>query len=121
MPHKILIVEDNALNRALLLAVLKPEGHELLVVDNGLRGVEVAQLEQPELILMDVMLPGINGYEATRRLKANPATQHIPIIVMGANAQLDERDRALDAGCDGYLAKPIDTRALPNQLRLFLH
>jgi two-component system, cell cycle response regulator DivK len=121
MPHKILIVEDNALNRALLLAVLKPEGHEVLVAENGLRGVEVAQREQPQLILMDVMLPGLNGYEATRRLKANPATQHIPIIAMGASAQPAERDRALDAGCDGYLAKPIDTRALPNQIWLFLH
>jgi CheY-like chemotaxis protein len=120
MPHKILIVEDNALNRALLLAVLKPEGHDLLVADNGLRGVEVAQLEQPQLILMDVMLPGINGYEATRRLKGNPATQHIPIIVMAANASPAERNRALDAGCDGYLAQPIDTCALPHQIRLFL-
>ena len=121
MPYKILIVEDNALNRALLLAVLKPEGHELLVAENGLRGIEIAQREQPQLILMDVMLPGLNGYEATRRLKANPATRHIPIIAMGANATPAERDRALDAGCDGYLTKPIDARALPNQIRLFLH
>jgi two-component system, cell cycle response regulator DivK len=120
MPHKILIVEDNALNRALLLAVLKPEGHELLTAENGLHGVEVAQREQPQLILMDVMLPGLNGYDATRRLKANPATRHIPIIAITANAAPAERDRALDAGCDGYIAKPIDTRALPNQVRLFL-
>jgi two-component system, cell cycle response regulator DivK len=121
MPHKILIVEDNGPNRALLVAVLKLTGYELLFAENGLHGIELAQLEQPQLILMDVRLPGLNGYDTTRRLKANPATRHIPIIVMGANAQLDERDRALDAGCDGYLAKPIDTRALPNQLRLFLH
>ena len=121
MPHKILIVEDNALNRALLLAVLKPEGYELLVAENGLHGIEMAQREQPHSILMDVMLPGISGYDATRRLKANPATRHIPIIAITANAAPAERDRALDAGCDGYLSKPIDTRALPKQVRLFLH
>ena len=120
MPHKILIVEDNALNRALLLAVLKPEGYDLLLAENGLHGVEVAQRERPQLILMDVMLPGLNGYEATRRLKANPATCHIPIIALTANAAPAERDRALDAGCDGYLSSPIDTRALPKQVRLFL-
>ena len=121
MPHKILIIEDNALNRALLLAVLKPEGHELLVAETGLRGLEVAQREQPHLILMDAMLPGLNGYEAARRLKENPATCHIPIIAITANAAPTERERALDAGCDGYIAKPIDTHALPNQVRLFLH
>jgi CheY-like chemotaxis protein len=120
MPHKILIVAGNASNHALLLAVLKPEGHELLIAENGLHGIELAQREQPQLILMDVQLPGINGCDATRRLKANPATRHIPIIAMGANASPAERDRALDAGCDGYLARPIDTRALPNQIRLFL-
>jgi len=118
---RILIIEDNALNRALLLAVLKPEGHDLLTAENGLHGIELAQREQPQLILMEVMLPGINCYDATRRLKANPATRHIPIIAMAASAAPAERDRALDAGCDGYLAKPIDPRALPHQVRLFLH
>ena len=117
---KILIVEDNALNRALLLAVLKPKGFEILSVEDGLQGVEVAQRELPDLILMDVMLPGLNGYEATRRLKGDPATRHIPIIAITANAAPTERDRALNAGCDGYIAKPIDTRALPDQVQLFL-
>jgi two-component system cell cycle response regulator DivK len=92
-----------------------------LIAENGRHGVELAQREQPHLILMDVLLPEINGYDAMRRLKANPATRHIPIIAMAANAAPAERDRALDAGCDGYLAKPIDTRALPNQIQLFLH
>ena len=116
---QVLIVEDNALNRALLLAVLKPDGFELLMAENGLHGVEVAQRERPHLILMDVMLPGLNGYDATRRLKANPATRHIPIIAITSNAAPAERDRALDAGCDGYIAKPIDTRALPNRYGCF--
>jgi two-component system cell cycle response regulator DivK len=119
--NRILIVEDNALNRALLLAVLKPDGFEILTAEDGLRGVEVAQRERPDLILMDVMLPGLDGYEATRRLKAHTATQHIPIIAITANTAPGERDRALDAGCDGYLARPIDTRLLARQVRLFLH
>jgi len=118
---KILIVEDNEMNRALLIAILKPEGHELLTAENGQIGVELATRELPDLILMDVMLPIMNGYDATRRIKANPATRHIPIVAITANAVPTERDRALDAGCDGYITKPVDTRALPNQLRMFLH
>ncbi len=118
---RILIVEDNPLNRALLLAVLKPEGFDLLVAEDGLTGVEVAQREQPDLILMDSMLPVLSGYEATRRLKDQAATQHIPIIAITSNTAPAERERALDAGCDGYIAKPIDTRALPHQVRLFLY
>lgn len=119
--NRILIVEDNALNRALLLAVLKPDGFEVLTAENGLLGVEVAERERPDLILMDVMLPGLDGYEATRRLKMQGATQHIPIIAITANASPVERERALDAGCDGYITKPIDTRVLSRQVRLFLH
>jgi two-component system cell cycle response regulator DivK len=118
---KILIVEDDLLNRALLLAVLEPERFEILTADNGLLGVEVAQREQPDLILMAAMLPGLNGYEAARRLKDHQATRHIPIIAITTNATLVERERALDAGCDGYIAKPIDPQALPRQVRLFLH
>ena len=118
--HKILVVADNALNRALLLEALRPEGFAILSAENGLQGVELAQRELPDLILMEVMLPGLSSYEAVRQLKTNPATRHIPVIAITANAAPAERERALDAGCDGYLAKPIDTRALPNQVRLFL-
>ncbi len=118
--NRILIVEDNALNRTLLQAVLKRAGYELLIAEDGETGVELALRENPDLILMDVMLPLINGYEATRRIKMNPATRHIPIVAITANDAPSERDRALDAGCDGYITKPIDTRILPNQIRLFL-
>lgn len=120
MTKKILIVEDNAMNRALLMAILKPDGYELLTAENGQIGVEVATRELPDLILMDVMLPVMNGYDATRKIKANPATRHIPIVAVTANAVPTERDRALDAGCDGYITKPVDTRASPNQVKLFL-
>lgn len=118
---KILIVEDNALNRALLQAVLKSAGYELLIAEDGETGVEIALQEKPDLILMDIMLPAMNGYEATRRIKTNPATRHLPIVALTANNTPVERDRALDAGCDGCIAKPIDTRLLPDQVRLFLH
>jgi len=118
---KILIVEDDLLNRALLQAVLKPEGFEILTAEDGWAGVEVAQREQPDVILMAVMLPDLNGYEAIRRLKDQRATRHIPIIAITTNATTAERERALEAGCDGYIAKPIDTQALPRQVRLFLH
>ncbi len=117
---KILIVEDNASNRALLQAVLQPIGYELLMSEDGQAGVDTALSEKPDLILMDMMLPVMSGYEATRRLKLNPATRHIPIVAVTANDAPIERDRALNAGCDGYISKPIDTRALPNQIRLFL-
>lgn len=121
MSRKILIVEDNAVNCTLLQAVLKPTGYVLLTAENGLRGIELAQCEQPALILMDIMLPDLSGYEATRRLKAHPLTWHIPILAITASTMPAERDHALEAGCDGYITKPIDTRALPNQVRLFLH
>jgi two-component system cell cycle response regulator DivK len=108
------------MNRALLIAVLKPEGYVLITAEDGQTGVDLATRELPDLVLMDVMLPVMNGYDATRRLKGSPATRHIPIIAVTANAVPSERDRALDAGCDGYITKPVDTRALPNQIRLFL-
>ncbi len=117
---RILIVEDNAANRALLQAILKAVSHDLLVAEDGQAGVDIALREKPDLILMDIRLPVMNGYEATRCLKLNPATRHIPIVAITANDAPAERDRALNAGCDGYINKPIDTRALPNQVRLFL-
>jgi CheY-like chemotaxis protein len=100
---------------------LKPAGHELLLAEDGRAGVETALREKPDLILMDVRLPVMDGYEATHLIKQNPATRHIPIVAITANDAPSERVRALDAGCDGYITKPIDTRLLPNQVQLFLH
>jgi two-component system cell cycle response regulator DivK len=115
-----LIVEDSKLNRRLLEAVLKPHGYRLLVAEDGEAGVALAQTEKPDLILMDVLLPGIDGYEAAGRLRADPETQHIVIVALTASASSEQQDRALAAGCDGYIPKPIDTRAFPQQIRRFL-
>lgn len=120
MSRKVLIVEDNALNRALLLAVLKTAGYQLLTAEDGQRGIDLACQELPDLILMDIMLPVLNGLEAARRLKNDPRTRQIPILAITAQSGPAEREYALAAGCDGYITKPIDTRILPGQIRLFV-
>jgi two-component system cell cycle response regulator DivK len=116
----ILIVEDSELNRRLVEAVLEPHGYRLLAAEDGETGVTLAQAEQPDLILMDILLPGIDGYEATRRLRADPETQRLTIVALTASASIEEQEQALAAGCDGYIPKPIDTRAFPKQIRQFL-
>ena len=116
----ILMVEDSALNRKLVETVLRPYGYRLLIAVDGEQGIEIATREQPDLILMDMQLPKVNGYDATQALKSQPETMHIPIVALTAHAMADERERALAAGCDGYLTKPIDTRAFPGQVRQFL-
>jgi two-component system cell cycle response regulator DivK len=116
----ILIVEDSELNRRLLEAVLEPHGYRLLVAENGECGIELARAERPDLILMDVLLPGIDGYEATRKLRVDPATRQLTIVALTATATSEEQEQALAAGCDGYIPKPIDTRAFPDQISEFL-
>jgi two-component system cell cycle response regulator DivK len=116
----ILIVEDSKLNQRLLEAVLKPHGYRLLVVEDGETGVKLARTELPDLILMDVLLPGIDGYEATRHLRADPETCRLVVVALTASASGEQQEQALAAGCDGYIAKPIDTRTFPQQIRQFL-
>jgi CheY-like chemotaxis protein len=116
----ILIVEDSELNRRLLEAVLEPRGYRLLVAEDGESSLRMAREEQPDLILMDVLLPGIDGYEATRTLRADPETGRLVIVALTASATSEEQEQALAAGCDGYIPKPIDTRAFPEQIRQFL-
>lgn len=116
----ILMVEDNALNRKLVEAILRPQGYRLLIAVDGKEGIEIATREQPDLILMDMGLPKVNGYEATRTLKSQPETAHIPIVALTSHAMESERERALAVGCDGYITKPIDTRAFPGQVRQYL-
>ena len=116
----ILIVEDSALNRKLVETVLSPYGYHLLIAVNGEEAVKVATREKPDLILMDVQLPKMSGYDATRILKTQPETSHIAIVALSAHAMEGEHERAREAGCDGYITKPINTRAFPDQVRDYL-
>ena len=116
---RVLIVEDVEFNRDLLVQLLE-EDYELLTATNGAAGVEVAERERPDLILMDLSLPVVDGWEATRRIKANPALRHIPIIALTAHAMMGDEDRARAAGCDDYLSKPIDEDLLFEKLGRFL-
>jgi CheY-like chemotaxis protein len=105
---RILLVEDNAMNRDMLMRRLMRKGYEILVAEDGAQAVETARGEQPDLILMDMSLPEIDGWEATRRIKADDATRTIPVIALTAHAMAGDRARALEAGCDEYEPKPVD-------------
>jgi CheY-like chemotaxis protein len=105
---KLLIIEDTENNRVLLTRRLRPLGHQILTAEDAERGLELARSEQPDLIVMDVGLPGMDGWEATRRLKADPATAKIPVIALTAHAMQSDRERSIEAGCDDYETKPID-------------
>jgi CheY-like chemotaxis protein len=105
---RILLVEDNEMNRDMLSRRLRRKGFAVSVAVDGLQGLAAARDSSPDLILMDLSLPGIDGWEATRRLKANPLTQSIPIIALTAHAMAGDRERAFEAGCDDYDMKPID-------------
>src|SRR4051794_30362451 len=105
---KILLVEDNEMNRDMLSRRLQRPGHEELNAADGAVGLELARSERPGLILMDMSLPVVGGWEATRQLKADPTTSAIPVIALTAHAMLEDRERALAAGCDDYDTKPIE-------------
>jgi two-component system, cell cycle response regulator DivK len=105
---KILLVEDNEMNRDMLSRRLVRKGYEVVMAFDGEQAVEMAASQNPDLILMDMSLPGLDGWEATRQIKAAAATRTIPVIALTAHAMSDDRERALDAGCDDYDTKPID-------------
>jgi two-component system, cell cycle response regulator DivK len=117
---RILIVEDNEDNRALVVKVLKRRGFEMLEAVSGEEALAKVAEFRPDLVLMDIDLAGISGFEATRRLKADPQLQAIPIVALTAYAMVGDREKALEAGCDGYLSKPVDVRRLPDQVTEFL-
>jgi two-component system cell cycle response regulator DivK len=109
---RILIVEDNEMNRDMLSRRLERKGYSISMAVDGGAGVEKAAAEIPDLILMDMSLPVLDGWEATRRVKANPRTRHIPVIALTAHAMTGDRDKAMEAGCDDYDTKPIDLTRL---------
>ncbi len=104
---KILVVEDNPDNQALVTRFLRREGYAVIHATNGLAGVEKAQTESPDLILMDLNLPELDGWEATRRIKGDPKTVKIPVIALTAHAYESDALKAIEAGCDGYETKPV--------------
>jgi two-component system, cell cycle response regulator DivK len=116
----ILIVEDSPLNRKLVETVLSPHGYHLLDAKNGEEAIEVATREHPDLILMDMKMPKLDGYEATRILKSRPDMANVPIVALTAHAMEEERERAIQSGCDGYITKPINTRTFPSLVRQYL-
>jgi CheY-like chemotaxis protein/anti-sigma regulatory factor (Ser/Thr protein kinase) len=113
---KILLVEDNEMNRDMLSRRLIRKGFEVLIAVDGLQGVAMASHEQPDLILMDMSLPGIDGWEATRRIKADAATKAVPVIALTAHAMTEDRAKALAAGCDDFDTKPVDLPRLLNKI-----
>lgn len=120
MALRVLVVEDNAVNLELVAALLEEEGYQVLSASAAEAGLALALRERPDLILMDVQLPGMTGYEVTRRLKADPATAAIPVIALTAHAMRGEEGRAKEAGCDAYLTKPLDTQIFRDTLRRLL-
>jgi two-component system cell cycle response regulator DivK len=118
---KILYVEDNPGNRLLVKRVLEAEGYLILEADNSLSALKLLERETPDLILMDVNLPEVDGYTLTARLRQQEALREIPIIALTAYALKGDRERALASGCDGYIQKPIDVDSLPEQVAAFLH
>lgn len=118
---KILLAEDNEENRDMLSRRLTRRGYEVVIATDGGQAVAMAQSEIPDLILMDMDLPVLNGWEATRQLKAAPATQAIPIIALTAHAMVGDREKALEAGCDDYDTKPIEFPRLLGKIEAFLN
>jgi two-component system cell cycle response regulator DivK len=117
---RVLVIEDNPVNLELVLAVLEPEGYQFLTAETAEWGFELARTERPDLILLDIHLPGMSGYEVAPHLKADPATAPIPIVALTAQAMRGEEGRAREAGCDAFLTKPVDPDRLRKTVRQLL-
>lgn len=118
---KILLVEDNEMNRDMLSRRLTRNGFEVVIAVDGQQGVALATSERPDVILMDMSLPVMDGWEATRRVKADPATRAIPVIALTANAMVEDRERAMAAGCDDFDTKPVELPRLLEKIRTQLN
>ncbi|MCI0654542.1 MAG: response regulator [Methylococcaceae bacterium] len=118
---KILLVEDNEMNRDMLGRRLQRRGYQVLIAVDGGEGVSKAQSDHPDLILMDMSLPVLDGWEATRRLKTAADTRNIPIIALTAHAMSGDREKAIEAGCDDYDTKPIELDGLLGKIEALLH
>ena len=117
---KILLVEDNEMNRDMLSRRLAKKGYEVVIATNGHEGLEKARSERPDLILMDMSLPEMDGWETTRRLRADTSIRHIPVIALTAHAMSGDRERALEAGCNDYDIKPVELPRLHEKMMAIL-
>lgn len=120
MSQRILVIEDQEDNRRILRDLLTSAGYEMLEATTGEEGVVLAAAQRPDLILMDIQLPGLDGYEVTRRIKGDPALRHIPIIAVTSYALSGDDQKAFAAGCDAYVTKPFSPRALLAKIREYL-
>ena len=118
---KILLVEDNEMNRDMLSRRLARKGYDVAIAEDGQRGVDMAESEEPDLILMDMSLPVIDGWEATRRIKGSADTGGIPIIALTAHAMASDREKAIEAGCDDYDTKPVELARLLEKIERLLN
>lgn len=112
----ILVIDDNPVNLKLAAEVLLADGHLVIRAEDAEQALELLQTQLPDLVLTDIALPGMDGLELTRRLKADPRYRHLPVVALTASAMKGDEARVLDAGCDAYIAKPIDTRMLSAQV-----
>lgn len=117
---KILIVEDNEMNRDMLSRRLARQGFEIALAVDGKQGVEMAAKEKPDLILMDMSLPVMNGWEATEKVKSNPATRDIPVIALTAHAMSEDREKCIAAGCNDFDTKPVDLPRLLEKIKALI-
>jgi two-component system cell cycle response regulator DivK len=120
LSKKILVVDDNQDSRELVVKVLKNRGYQMIEAVDGEDALEKATAENPDLILMDISIPKINGYEVTRRLKSQMNFKNTPIIALTAHAMKGDREKAIEAGCDGYISKPINIHEIPDQIKSYL-
>jgi two-component system cell cycle response regulator DivK len=120
LSKRVLVVDDNQDSRELVVKVLKNKGYEMIEAADGEEAVEKAVAEMPDLILLDISIPKLNGYEVARILKGKEGFKGIPIVVLTAHAMKGDRMKALEAGCEGYISKPINVRELPAQVKSFL-
>jgi two-component system cell cycle response regulator DivK len=120
LPKKILVVDDNQDSRELVVKVLKNKGYEIIEAIDGEEAVEKTIAQKPDLILLDISIPKLNGYEVTRILKGKEDVKDIPVVALTAHAMKGDRLKALEAGCEGYITKPINVRELPAQVKSFI-
>ena len=120
LPKKILVVDDNQDSRELVVKVLKNKGYVMVEAVDGEEAVEKAVAEKPDLILLDISIPKLNGYEVTRVLKSREEFKSIPVVALTAHAMKGDRTKALEAGCEGYITKPINVRELAAQVKSFI-